>query len=99
MSVLTYLNNTSSNLVLSSSEKNSIDTSISTLRSRLNDYFGNQVEEQIKFGSSTRGTILPRKADERSDIDYMIVFDNENNYKPQTFIDRLKRFAEAKYSR
>jgi hypothetical protein len=44
------------------------------------------------------GTILPRKADSRSDIDYMIVFDNNNGYKPQTFIDRLKRFAEAKYS-
>jgi len=99
MSVLSHLNNTASSLVLSSSEKSSIDTSISTLKTRLNIWFGSDVKEQIKFGSSTRGTILPRKADERSDIDYMIVFDNADNYKPQTFIDRLKTFAENKYSR
>jgi len=98
MSVLNHLSNTSSSLVLSSLEKSSIDTSISTLRTRLNDWFGSDIKEQIKFGSSTRGTILPRKADVRSDIDYMIVFDNEGNYKPQTFITRLKKFAEAKYS-
>ena len=41
---------------------------------------------------------MPRKVDENSDVDYMIVFDNSNNYKPQTFLDRLKRFTEAKYS-
>ncbi len=98
MSVLNHLTTTASSLVLSSSEKSSIDTSISTLKTRLNTWFGSDVKEQIKFGSSTRGTILPRKADERSDIDYMIVFDNEDNYKPQTFIERLKTFAEIKYS-
>lgn len=98
MSVLSHLQNTATNLVLSSSEKSSIDTSISTLKTRLNDWFGPDIEEQIKFGSSTRGTILPRKTDRRSDIDYMIVFDNENDYKPQTFIDRLKKFAENYYS-
>jgi predicted nucleotidyltransferase len=98
MSALNHLTTTASSLVLSSSEKSSIDTSISTLQTRLNDWFGSDIKEQIKFGSSTRGTILPRKADERSDIDYMIVFDNEANYKPQTFIERLKTFAEIKYS-
>lgn len=98
MSALNHLTTTASSLVLSSSEKSSIDTSISTLKTRLNDWFGSDIKEQIKFGSSTRGTILPRKADERSDIDYMIVFDNDDNCKPQTFIDRLKTFASAKYS-
>jgi hypothetical protein len=98
MSVLNHLINTSSSLVLSSSEKSSIDTSIGTLNTRLKDWFGSDIKQQIKFGSYTRGTILPRKADERSDIDYMIVFDNEGNYKPQTFITRLKKFAEEKYS-
>ena len=98
MSVLFHLSNISSKLVLSTTEKSSIATSISTLRSRLNDYFGADIKEQLQFGSSTRGTILPRKADSRSDIDYMIVFDNTNDYKPQTFIDRLKRFAQNKYS-
>lgn len=99
MSVLNHLTVTASELILSNDEKSSINTSISTLKNRLNIWFGSDIEEQIKFGSSTRGTILPRKADERSDIDYMIVFDNEDDYKPQTFIDWLKRFAENKYSR
>lgn len=98
MSVLTHLENISGKLVLTDIEKTSISSSINTLKTRLNDYFVDQVKEQLQFGSSTRGTILPRKADLNSDIDYMIIFDNTNNYKPQTFIDRLKRFAEAKYS-
>lgn len=98
MSVNTYLSNCASDLVLSSSEKESITTSINTLETRLTSYFGSNIKENFKFGSYTRETILPRKVDEDSDIDYMIVFDNSNNYKPQTFLDRLKRFAEAKYS-
>lgn len=98
MSVLSHLQNTASNLVLSDTEKSSINTSISTLRIRLNDWFGGSSITQLKFGSSTRGTILPRKADAKSDIDYMIIFDNDDDYKPQTFIDRLKKFAENKYS-
>ena len=56
------------------------------------------IEEKFNFGSYTRVTILQRKADEESDVDYMVVFDNSNNYTPQTFLDRLKRFAETKYS-
>lgn len=98
MSVNSYLSNCASDLVLSSSEKDSITTSINTLETRLTSYFGSDIEEKFKFGSYTRGTILPRKVDDNSDIDYMIVLDNSNNYKPQTFLDRLKRFAEAKYS-
>lgn len=98
MSVLSHLKDTASKLVLSEDEKSSIITSISTLRYRLNDYFGAQIKEQLQFGSSTRGTILPRKADRNSDIDYMIIFDNDGSYKPQTFIERLRRFATTKYS-
>ena len=99
MSVQTHLTDLASSLILSSTENESIQTSISTLRSRLTDHFGSQVKEQLRFGSSTRGTMLPRKADEESDVDYMVIFDNNDDLKPQTFIDRLKRFAETKYSR
>lgn len=98
MSVNSYLENVASKLILSDSEKNSISTSISTLEYRLNSYFGSELEEHFTFGSYARVTILPRKVDENSDVDYMVVFDNTNNYKPQTFLDRLKRFAEEKYS-
>jgi hypothetical protein len=98
MSVLTLLTTKSSSLVLSTKEKVGILISISTLQKRLNDYFGTDVKGQLKFGSSTRDTILPRSADWNSDIDYMVIFDNSSNFKPTTYIDKLKRFANAKYS-
>lgn len=55
MLINTYLSETASNLVLSAKEKDSITTSINTLESRLNSYFGSNIEEKFKFGSYTRG--------------------------------------------
>ena len=98
MSAATHLHSLSSSLVLSEGEKSSINTSVSTLHSRLASYFGDSVTEDFKFGSYTRGTILPRKADSQSDVDYMVVFNDGSSYKPQTLLSRLKAFAEKKYS-
>ncbi len=100
MSVNTYLTQLASDLVLDETEKSNITTSISTLKVRLDAYFASNITRQFQFGSSTRGTILPRKADSNSDIDYMVVFDTsiEGQKKPQTYLDRLKKFAETKYS-
>jgi hypothetical protein len=97
MSVTGYLQQRASDAVLSEAEKASISTSISTLRARLAASFGDKISQQFQFGSSTRGTILPRKMDDHSDIDYMIVF-AEGGYTPQTYLDRLRRFVEAGYS-
>jgi predicted nucleotidyltransferase len=97
MSVLSFLTDTASNAVLSSTEQSSITTSISTLQTRIGQHFANSVIKQhFRFGSSTRGTILPRSMDEHSDIDYMIVF-SENNATPQTYLNRLKTFVEKYY--
>lgn len=99
MSVNTHLVSLASNLVLSDTENLSISTSINTLAVRLEGYFGSGIIKHFQFGSSTRGTILPRKADSNSDIDYMIVFNTlDGQKKPQTYLDRLKTFAEKKYS-
>lgn len=97
MSVITYLDGRASAAVLSSDEQSSIDTSITTIKSRLNSHFGAGLSEHFRFGSSTRGTILPRSMDEHSDIDYMVVF-AESGFTPQTYLDRLKRFAEKYYA-
>jgi predicted nucleotidyltransferase len=97
MSVLSYLQKRASDAVLSSAETGSIATSIATLQKRLDAWFRDSVTERFQFGSSTRGTILPRKMDALSDIDYMVVF-ADGGYTPQTYLDRLKRFAEAYYS-
>lgn len=98
MTVNSYLVNLSSTLVLRGAEKDSIATSISTLKSRLSTYFGSAITDQFRFGSSVRETILPRKADDDSDIDYMVVFDTSSEtLKPQSYLDRLRRFTDNHY--
>lgn len=74
MSVLSFLTDTASSAVLSLSEQSSTATSITTLQARMTLHFDRGVIAQhFRFGSSTRGTILPRSMDEQSDIDYMVV--------------------------
>jgi hypothetical protein len=97
MSVLSHLTNTASAAVLSSNETSSINTSVSNLQSKIISWFGTDISEHFKFGSYTRETILPRKIDENSDVDYMLVF-KDSSSKPQTYLDRLRRFVEAKYA-
>jgi Second Messenger Oligonucleotide or Dinucleotide Synthetase domain len=97
MTVNSYLTSRASSAVLSTAEQTSISTSISTLQTRLNSYFGTDLTTHFRFGSSTRGTILPRKMDADSDIDYMIVF-KEGGFTPQTYLNRLRKFVDTYYS-
>jgi tRNA nucleotidyltransferase (CCA-adding enzyme) len=97
MTVNSYLTSRASSAVLSTAEQTSINTSISTLQTRLNSYFGTDLTNHFRFGSSTRGTILPRKMDADSDIDYMIVF-KEGGFTPQTYLNRLRKFVDTYYS-
>ncbi len=97
MSVLSFLTDTASSAVLSSSEQSSITTSITTLQSRMALHFDSgAITQHFRFGSSTRGTILPRSMDEQSDIDYMVVF-SDGTATPQTYLNRLKSFVEKRY--
>jgi hypothetical protein len=96
MSVITYLNSRASSAVLSTTEKASVERSIATLTARLDTHFST-LKTHFQFGSSTRGTILPRLMDRQSDIDYMVVFKDEG-ITPQAYLDRLKKFAEKYYS-
>lgn len=98
MSVLSYLTSRASNAVLSGTEKASVARSIATLQARLKTYFGDDLSNHFQFGSSTRGTILPRSMDEQSDIDYMVVF-KDGDSVPQTYLNRLRRFVENYYGR
>ncbi|MCU5025005.1 nucleotidyltransferase [Bacillus cereus] len=100
MSVNNYLTMLSSNLVLSPVENVNITTSISTLSRRLNLYFNNgELHNHFQFGSSTRGTILPRRVDSNSDVDYMVVFKNPKGYTPETLLKYLKDFMYCYYQR
>ncbi|MCR9266259.1 MAG: nucleotidyltransferase [Alphaproteobacteria bacterium] len=96
MSVLGHLQSRASAAILSGPEQASITTSINTISARLDSYFGNDLVRHFRFGSSTRGTILPRSYDSRSDIDYMVVF-ADGSFQPQTYLARLKKFAEYYY--
>lgn len=97
MSVLSFLTDTASSAVLSSSEQSSIATSVATLQSRMVLHFDSgAIAQHFRFGSSTRGTILPRSMDEQSDIDYMVVF-SDSSATPQTYLNRLRSFVEKRY--
>jgi hypothetical protein len=96
MTVLSYLTRRAASAILSDTEQNSIRVSIATLGSRLISMYGVKISEHFRFGSSTRSTILPRALDEHSDIDYMVVF-SDGGLTPQSYLDRLRRFADAYY--
>lgn len=82
-----------------STERTYINEKIENLKKNLNDWFGNSISEIIVFGSYKRDTILPRKFDEYSDVDILVVFSNaEQERTPETYRTRLKKFAENKYS-
>lgn len=97
MSVLSYLEDLAKSLNVAENEKAKIETSVNALRDRLEAFFGNEVLEQVRFGSSTRATMLPRSADPESDVDYLIVFASDTTYKPETYFAKLRRFAEKYY--
>lgn len=99
MSVQTYLENLATQLIARDEEKLKIQTSVSAIRTRIASCFGDNVSNHFAFGSHTRGTMLPRSADVRSDVDYMVIFKNPNNLKPQTLLNHLKTFAQTYYGR
>lgn len=98
MSVLSHLQNIADSIKIQDSERTAIDTSIGSLSCKLGSYFNN-IESKFVFGSYDRRTILRRSKDPNSDVDYMVVFSDGSSWTPQTLMNRLKKFAEDKYSR
>ena len=86
MTVNTYLKDLASNLVLNGAEKDHIIKSINTINQRLDLYFSDVTEKKV-FGSYVRGTILPRKVDNRSDIDIMIATGVDIDLLSTQFLD------------
>lgn len=98
MTVNSYLTNLANMAIIRDQERKSIQRSIATLQSRLAQYFGSDITQQFIFGSYSRRTILPRSMDEKSDVDYMVVF-ADNSSRPQIYLNLLRRFVEQHYSR
>jgi predicted nucleotidyltransferase len=82
-----------------SPENAKILTSVTTLKTRLKSYFGNDISSVEEFGSYKRDTILPRLHDENSDVDLMIMFNHSViNVNPSTYRKRLHEFADKYYA-
>lgn len=99
-----YLNSMCSNLYVSGEERDKIKKSIGAISDRMDMYFGNSdrcihkiIEKRI-FGSFDRNTMISRTYDQNSDIDYLIVFDDSEDFNPQTCLNWLRGFADFWYS-
>lgn len=95
--VNSYLTRLGSHGVVKGQERIGIALSTSTLNDRLKGYLGEELFEQFTFGSYSRDTNLPRSMDDGTDVDHMVVFGN-GYLKPQTYLNKLKEFAENSYS-
>lgn len=83
-----------------SPEQIKIDVSVDTIKKNLKGHFSNSIKEIIEFGSYKRDTILPRKYDEYSDVDLMVVFNHAAlKVTPETYRNYLIEFAKKYYSR
>ncbi|MCL4778870.1 MAG: nucleotidyltransferase [Gammaproteobacteria bacterium] len=98
MTINSYLSGLAIQAILRDDEKASVQRSIIALQTRLANHFGTQIDRHFVFGSYSRGTILPRSMDPQSDVDYMVVF-ADTGLQPQSYLDRLRRFAEVQYAR
>ena len=101
MSINSYLDNTASNLIIKDDVKESISYSLEVFIDRMKDYFSNNESIDLLdikvFGSYARNTNLPPHVDRNSDVDIMLVMTDDGS-QPQTYLDRVRRAAEAKYS-
>lgn len=83
-----------------SKEREYIDEKIANFQTALNSYFDNKISDILIFGSYKRDTILPRKFDEKSDIDVLVIFNQaQKELTPETYRNQLKKFASSKYPR
>lgn len=96
MTINSYLTGIANASILRDQTKLDIQRSVATLNTRLQEYFGNDINRTLVFGSYSRGTILPRSMDTYSDVDIMVVF-ADGSYRPQTYLDQLRRFASFRY--
>lgn len=90
-----FLESISKELVFDDFEK--VYRSISSLKDKLNSHFDNRIVDTIIFGSFMKSTNLPISIDLKSDVDLMVVFNNDENVNPQTYLDRLRKFANKYY--
>src|ERR1700679_4250009 len=75
-------------------ERRRIEASVSNIVSRLEDYFDDEVDDSVLFGSYARDTILPRRFDPNSDVDILVQFNIEDydRLQPESYRNQLRKF-------
>lgn len=100
VSINSYLSGLASKYFISygSTERDSIDKSVETVKTRLNNYLPTEISGIYVFGSFSRGTILPRDYDSHSDVDMMVFLNHSSLGKtPETYRTWIKAFADKYY--
>ncbi|MCC7303488.1 MAG: hypothetical protein IT233_12685 [Bacteroidia bacterium] len=97
--IAAYLKELADKIRLAPEEHDKIETSIKALKDKLIlAFFDDGLTKVKRFGSYDRETLLTRKVDSESDVDLLITFD-ERKWEPQTYLSKLKKFAEDNYPR
>lgn len=101
ISLNSYLDDVASKLIIKGDQKESIKKSLDVFCERMKDYFRYHEAVNLKeikvFGSYDRDTNIPQYVDYGTDVDIMLVMDDDG-CTPQTYLDRVRRAVEAKYS-
>ena len=96
-----YLDNIASELIIKGKEDDAIRNSIDAFGRNMTAYFKNYESvnlEDIKvFGSYDRDTDLPQSIDTNTDVDIMLVMEDDQ-CTPQTYLDRVRRAVKKYYT-
>lgn len=98
MDVNSYLTSLAKSLILSSQEKEKIETSFQFIKEKLWGHFQDKLYKVELFGSLDRGTMLPKLVSPQSDADMLVIF-KAGDLQPQTYLNQLKEFAEKNYQK
>lgn len=109
MSINSNLEELAKEAIIRENEREGINRSVKTIIERLEEYFhiiGITIDNPLIFGSYKRKTIIPRKLDENSDIDILVIFGGRYKnfihygnpqFKPCRYLEHLKSFARQYY--
>lgn len=98
MSVLSYLESLAGDALHLPGERKQVRDATEKLAARIRDHLGDEVVDQFKFGSSVRGTNLPKEYADEMDVDYLVVF-RDRSLTPKTLIRKVMEFAQKAYPR
>jgi predicted nucleotidyltransferase len=94
-----YLTNQAAKLAIAPSDREKIDVSINSIKQKLELYFKEDGLREVRvFGSYDRNTLMNRDIDVESDVDILVVFEDQQ-WQSQTYLNKFKQFAETYYSK